>query len=140
MSRTPSCERPAGTLSPLLVRLIHAAQQAADTGLAAERRGHAKLLAELGKLALVTVPAHGVLAPEDDALLTAIEKAARRHLNMKKASRAWRDALDAIKDEEVSDAVEGAHLWVLSEAGKAYFYTGLAFAVTLADLARGPDT
>jgi hypothetical protein len=86
-------------------------------------------------LALQNVGFRGVLAPDPD-LYKRIEDLAKKHLDWIDAKGELRKALDAVKDFERRDAIVCAHTRVIDVSDTAYYYAGLAFGLTLADLVR----
>ena len=94
------------SLPPLLIRVIHAARHASSD--AVDSNGHAAVLTDLGRWALVTVPSRGVLAPADDAAYKIIQESAVRHLRYGEARQALRNALLCLKSLEQRDGIESA--------------------------------
>ena len=135
MSRSDLAERAAG-LPPLLNHVIRAAVYAAKHGPPGERAGEAEALVEFGRLAAVIVPARGVLAPIDNDLYKAISKVAGDHLRYEKARMALAAALARVETFEKRDAIASAHTDVLLAMDNAYYYAGLAWGLTLAELAK----
>lgn len=119
--------RKARSLPPLLVRLIEAAK---DSG----NNGGADALRSFGALALVALPTPGVFVPDDNDIGMIIERGGREHLGLEEAKRAFRRVIKAVERFEARDAIESAHHQVQGASDQAYFYAGLAFGVTLADL------
>jgi hypothetical protein len=120
-------------LPPLLVDVIRAAAHAAQRDPRATRRGEAEALVELGRLARLAVPAHGVLAPVEPELCQSIHTVAVRHLGYGRASRSLRAGLDRVSVFHQRDAIEIAHAAMLSVTSVAYYYSGFAFGVTCGD-------
>lgn len=135
MSRSDLFDRAAG-LPPLLIHVIRAAAYAAKHGPPGERAGQAEALVELGRLAAVSVPARGVLAPIDADLYKAISKIAGDHLHYDKARTTLAAALARVKTFEHRDAIASAHTDVMIAMDNAYYYAGLAWGLTLAELGR----
>lgn len=123
--------------SPLLVRVIRAANHEAKFG-DGRRRGEAEALAELARLALLTIPARGVLSPVDNDTCEAIHAVARRHLGYGHASRAFRRHLQQVRSFRTRDAIDTAHTDVMVATAKAHYYAGLAAGVSLAEIGRKP--
>ena len=123
----------AQALPRALVRLIHAAQQSRTDSEGSDITGAAEALRELGELALWALPIHGVFVPNNNEVAAGITKIANERLGLKDARREFRDALNAIERFENRDRIESAsnHIHTISDA--AYYYAGLAFALTLAD-------
>jgi hypothetical protein len=96
-------------------------------------RGHAAALLELTALAISKVPSRGIFDPAvrgEDDLFSAIEAAARNHLELTDARTAWRAALEAAGlDLERRDDIEQAASQVQCVSDTAYFYAGLAFGL-----------
>ena len=126
----PTLTRPgAGALAPLLSLLIEVLERS-GAGASSE----AKALKALGELAVVEIPKKGVFAPADEQTCRLVERIAAKHLGLKKPRRAFFRATAAVKPFERRDEIESTanHFRTVSE--QAYFFTGLAFGVTLADL------
>ena len=134
MSRSDTLERAAG-LPPLLVHVIQAAIHAEEHGESTRRPGEAEFLTGMGRLASLNLAAHGVLAPGPE-MWTPIEDLAMAHLDFADAKKEFRDALKRVKKFKRRDAIESAATRMLSASDTAYYYAGLAFGLTLADLSR----
>jgi hypothetical protein len=110
-----------------LRRLIHAARRECP-------KGHANALRDLGALAARKVPARGIFDPTsrgEQALFTAIDVIANRHLGRARARSAWRTAVrGAHLDFDARDRIERAALQLQDVSDTAYFYAGLAFGLT----------
>lgn len=104
-------------------------------------RGHAQALAELSELALLKVPARGILDPTsrgEHELFAVIESVARRHLGFVQARRAWHAALRQGSVELAArDEIERSAQHVQAVSDTAYYYAGLAFGLTSVSLYRG---
>jgi hypothetical protein len=124
-------------LSPLLVRLIDAAEHAREDD-GRDTRGAAQALREFGELALWGLPIHGVFVPNNNDISMIVDRVAKRHLDWEKARSELREALKVVEPFARRDPIESAHNHVRAVSEEAYFYAGLAFGVTLADLASGP--
>lgn len=123
-----SQHRSALRLPPLLDRLIDA--EARDG-----QRNSATVLRTFGELALVTIPTRGVFAPADqEHLYRRIENAAREHLGLIKVHEEIKKALEAVSEFNDRDAIETAYNAYRDVSERAYFFAGLAFGVTMADL------
>lgn len=116
--------------------LVRLAVYAARHDSRANRHGEAEALGKLGRMARVIVPARGVLAPIDEDLDQDIHTIARKHLGYERASRSFRVALERVGRFEHGDAIETAHAAVVHVTSVAYYYTGLAFGLTVGDLSR----
>jgi hypothetical protein len=127
--------RPSG-LPPLLVHIIHAAIHAEKHDPRVERDGEADALAELGRLAGLVVPARGVLVPADSDLYKRIGDIATAHLGFAKAKANLRSAVKSVEDATHRDAIESAHIHVMTISETAYYYAGLAWGVTFAEAAK----
>lgn len=118
---------------PALRHLIRAAELECPPG-------HAEALVELTTLALRKVPARGIFDPAargEHEVFAAIESVARAHLELSDARAAWRAALEAAElPLERRDDIERTALQVQSVSDTAYFYAGLAFALTAVCLYR----
>lgn len=124
-------------LSTLLVRLIDAAEHARQDAEGRDMRGTAQVLREFGELALWALPIHGVFVPNKNDISTIVERVAKRHLDWEEARREVRAALQAVESFGQRDPIESAQNHLRAVSDEAYFYAGLAFGVTLADLATG---
>ena len=118
-------------LSPVLTRLIEAAEQHGEDAEGRDLKGAAQALREFGGVALWVLPVHGVFVPNNDDVSTIIERIATQHLGLKGARAEFRRALETIEPFERRDPIEAAHGHVRGVADEAYFYAGLAFGVTL---------
>jgi hypothetical protein len=85
-------------------------------------------------LALWVVPAHGVFAPNLEHVSMVIERVAKRHLDFDAARRELREALRVVERFEHREPIESAMNYVEATSEEAYFYAGVAFGVTVADL------
>ena len=117
-----------------LVRLIHAGQQSRTDSEGADVTGAADALRELGELALWALPIHGVFVHNNNEVAVRITKVANARLGLKEARREFTDALNAIELFENRDRIESANNHIHTVSDAAYYYAGLAFALTLADL------
>ena len=124
-------------LSPLLVRLIDAAQQAREDAAGRDIRGAAQALREFGQLALWALPIHGVFVPNNHDVSMIVERVAKQHLDWDEARSELRGALTAIESFAQRDPIESAQNHLRAVSDEAYFYAGLAFGVTLVDMATG---
>ncbi|HWB17374.1 MAG TPA: hypothetical protein VG538_13280 [Vicinamibacterales bacterium] len=132
MSRTRSAK--ANNFSPTLTWLIEAAGQAKADADGAHIGGAARALAEFGALARWVVPTRGVFVPNDGEIAMAIERIAKQHLELERARKAFREALNVVEPFEPRDAIASAQNLVQTVSDEAYFYAGLAIGVTLVDL------
>jgi hypothetical protein len=124
-------------LSPLLVRLIDAAEQAREDAEGRDIRGAAHALREFAQLALWALPIHGVFVPNNNDISVIVERVARRHLDWEEARREVRKSLDAVKSFGQRDPIESAQNHLRAVSDEAYFYAGVAFGVTLSDFSTG---
>lgn len=126
-------KKSARALAPLL-RLLIEALKGQETK---DRPGEAAALRAFGELALIQVPSRGALAPNDDELYDAIDRIAQKHLGLRNASKEFHRATGAIEPFTTRDEIESAanHLRTISDL--AYFYSGLAFGITLTELSMG---
>ena len=53
-----------------------------------------------------------------------------------KFRKTFREAVERIQPFDERDAVESAHTHLITVSDAAYYYTGLAFGLTLADLEK----
>jgi hypothetical protein len=125
-------KKSARALAPLLSLLIEALKEQETK----DRPGEAAALHAFGELALIQVPSRGALAPNDDELYNAIDRIARRHLGLRKASKEFFRATGSIEPFTKRDEIESAANHFRSVSDVSYFYTGLAFGITLADSGR----
>ena len=132
MSRFPIISE---RLSPLLVQLIEAAEHAGRDADGGDIRGAARALRELGRLALWALPIHGVFVPNNNDVSLIIQRVAKEHLDWEEARGEVRAALSAVQTFELRDPIETAENHLRAVSDEAYFYAGLAFGVTLAELA-----
>jgi hypothetical protein len=121
-------------LPPLLVRLIQAAEHSGEDAEGADISGAPDALRELGKLALWVLPIHGVFVPNNPDISFQIQRISIAHLGLDHARKEFREALKAVEPFAQRDAIESAHNQVRSVDDEAYFYSGLAFGITLANL------
>ncbi len=135
MSHSLVPKRTAG-LPPLLVNVIESAIHAEHHDLDNERTGEAGALIACGHLAARIVPARGVLAPASDQLYREISTIAARHLGFREVRKTFREALERIQTFEERDAIESAYIHVITLSDAAYYYTGLAFGLTLAEFRK----
>src|SRR5688572_24412079 len=119
-------------LSPLLVRLIDAAEHAREDAEGRDIRGAAQALREFGQLALWALPIHGVFVPNNNDVSMIVQRAAKEYLEWEEARGEVRAALAAIETFELRDPIETAENHLRAVSDEAYFYAGLAFGVTLA--------
>jgi hypothetical protein len=105
-------------------------------------KGHAGALRDLTALAVRKVPARGIFDPTargEEALFTAIDAIANRHLGRTRARAAWGTAVRRARLQlETRDRIERAALQVQSVSDTAYFYAGLAFGLTWVSIYRDP--
>lgn len=115
------------SLPPLLVRLIRAANRQG-------RPDAAQALAAYGQYALVAIPTGGVLPRDEYELYTVVEQVARKHLGFTEARRAFTRATESIEPLERRDSIQSAAVEFQGVSDAAYFYVGLAFGITMADI------
>lgn len=120
-------------LSPLLVRLIEAAEYSGKDPEGRSISGAAKALLEFGELALWALPIQGVFVPNNNDVSLIIDRAATRYLGLEEARREFREALQVVEAFAQRDPIESAHNHVRAVSEEAYFYAGLAFGLMLAD-------
>lgn len=121
-------------VSPTLARVIRAAARQASLD-PVRFHGEARALAELGQLAALTTPAHGVLAPSEEVCKD-IDRIAQRHLRRGRAEQKLRIALDSISRIEHRDAIDVAHVLIVDIAERAYYYAGLACGIAFTERVR----
>lgn len=122
--------RRSGGLSPLLVIVIEALEAQGNK----ERPREAEALRALGELALVQIPARGVLAPSEDKLYQAIDRIATSYLGLGDPRKTLGAALTAVEPYTKRDEIEVAVNHLSAVLDVAYFNAGLAFGITFADL------
>jgi hypothetical protein len=130
MSRASRPAKPVG-LPPLLAHVIRAAQN--DARLA--ESDHAAALQALARLFMLTLPARGVLALDDD-LCQDIDDIAKRHLDRAGAEKQFHTAISCVASVQQRDAIETAHAHIVNVSELAHYYAGLAAGITLAELGR----
>lgn len=123
-------KKSSGALVPIVRLLIEALEEQESK----DRPGEAAALRAFGELALVQMPSRGVLAPNDDELYDAIDRIARKHLELRIASKEFYRATGAVEPFTKRDEIESAANHFRTVSDVAYFYAGLAFGVTLADV------
>jgi hypothetical protein len=120
-------------LSPLLVRVIEAAERSGDDAEGRDIRGTAQALREFGDLATWVVPVHGLFVPTNHDVCMVVDRVAREHLNLEEARREFKEALSVAVEFVQRDPIESAHNHVRAASEEAYFYAGLAFGLTFAE-------
>jgi hypothetical protein len=120
-------------LSPLLVRLIEAAERSGEDAEGREIRGAAKALREFGDLAVWVLPIHGLFVPNNEDVATTVDRVAQQHLDLEAARREFKKALSVVEEFARRDPIESAHNHVRAASEEAYFYAGLAFGLTFAE-------
>jgi hypothetical protein len=131
MSRKRFKKAPA--LSPLLVRLIEAAERAKSDAEGGDIRGAARALREFGDLATWVLPIHGLFVPNNNEICMAIDRVARQYLDLDEARGELKEALSVVVEFAQRDPIESALNHVRSASEEAYFYAGLAFGLTFAE-------
>lgn len=131
MSRRRS--KKAVALSPLLVRLIEAAERSKQDAEGGDIRGVPQALRELGDLATRMLPVHGLFVPNNNEVSMAIDRVARQHLDLDEARGELKEALSVVVEFAQRDPIESAVNHVRSASEEAYFYAGLAFGLTFAE-------
>lgn len=126
--------REAKSLPPLLVRLIEAAKYAGEDAEGADISGAPDALREFGELALWVLPIHGVFVPNNGDISLIVERVAKAHLGLEEAKRECRKTLRVVEDFPQRDAIASAYNHTQSVYDEGYFYAGLAFGITLANL------
>lgn len=121
-------------LSPLLLRLIKAANCSGKDDRDADLAGVPDALREFGSLALWALPTYGVFLPNNDDVSQVVARVAKERLGMEEARGELRRALSVLPRFDERDPIESALNHVLSVSDEAYFYAGLALGVTMADL------
>jgi hypothetical protein len=121
-------------LSPVLTRLIEAAEQHGKDAEGGDIKGAARALREFGIAALWVLPIHGVFVPNDNDVSVIVERVARQHLGLEEARAEFRRALEDVEPFDRRDPIESAHGHVRGVTEEAYFYAGLAFGVSLSTI------
>jgi hypothetical protein len=129
--RTTKAER----VSPVLARLIEAAEQHGEDAEGRELAGAAHALREFGSLARRTVPIRGVFVANNTDVCVIVDRVAKQHLGLDDARAEFREALKVVEPFDQRDPIESAHGHVRAVSEEAYFYAGLAFGVTLTAIA-----
>jgi len=122
-------------LSPVLMRLIEAAEQHGKDVEGRDMKGVGRALRELGVAALWLLPIRGVFVPNDNEVSMIVERIAREHLGLEEAGAELRKALASVEPFDRRDPIEVAHAHVRSVAEEAYFYAGLAVGITWSTVA-----
>jgi hypothetical protein len=120
-------------LSPLLGRLIEAAERSGEDATGRDIKGAARALREFGDLALWVVPIHGLFVPNNDEVSTVVDRVAQRHMDLGEARREFKEALNVVEEFAQRGRIESGHSRMRAASEAAYFYAGLAFGVTFAD-------
>jgi hypothetical protein len=118
-------------MSPLLARLIGAAEQHGEDAEGRDIKGAARALGEFGSVALWVLPIYGVFVPSNNDVAALIERVARQHLGLEDARREFRKAIESLEPFDRRDPIESACNQIRSVTEEAYFYAGLAFGVTM---------
>jgi hypothetical protein len=134
MSRRLAADIKHSDISPLLGRVIDAARYAEAHDADEDRSGHANALRLLGRLATLVVPARGVLAPVEDDLYKFIDGVTTTYLSDTDRRKEFNQLLAKIEPPETRYAIEAVFTQAISASDTAYFYAGLAFGITFADL------
>ncbi len=74
--------------------------------------------------------------PNTEDIVVIVQRVAAQHLDWEKARREVRAALDAVPAFELRDPIETAENHLRAVSDEAYFYAGLAFGITIAELPR----
>lgn len=129
----PRSSRPAKSigLPPLLTHVIRSA--ASDRRLA--EPNHAAALQAMARLFMLTLPARGVLAL-DDELCQTIDDIAGRYLDRAVAERQFQLAVGTVTDVRQRDTIETAHAHIVGVSELAHYYAGLTAGITLAEMGR----
>jgi hypothetical protein len=121
--------KPRGALSPLLELVVEALEASRD------RPDEGRALRALGELALKRVPSRGIFAPAEGDLYTEIDSIAKKYLDLDTPRKEFFAATAAVEPFEKRDRIESAANHLHTVYDNAYFYTGLAFGITLCDFA-----
>jgi hypothetical protein len=131
MSRERS--RKAAMISPVLVRLIEAAERSGEDADGRDIRGVARALREFGDLAVWVLPVRGLFVPNNDEVSTIVDRVAQQYLDLGEARREFKKALSVVEEFAQRDPIESGHNRVRAASEEAYFYAGLSFGLTFAD-------
>src|SRR4051812_28991927 len=82
--------------SPLLVRLIEAAERSNEDAEGRNIRGMAQGLRELGDLAAWVLPLHGLFVPNNNEVCMVVDRVARQHFDLEEARRDFKDAMSVV--------------------------------------------
>lgn len=118
-------------LSPLLARLIEAAEQHGEDAEGRDIKGAARALREFGNAAVWVLPVYGVFVPNDNDVAALIERVARQHLGLEDARLEFRKMLEGLEPFDRRDLIESACNQMRGVTEEAYFYAGLAFGATM---------
>jgi hypothetical protein len=121
--------RAGGALSPLLELVVQALEDSR------ERADEGRALRAFGELALKRVPSRGIFAPDEGDLYTEIDEIAKKYLDLATPRKAFFAATTAVEPFGTRDQIEAAANHLQTVYDQAYFYTGLAFGITLCDFA-----
>jgi hypothetical protein len=116
----------------MLARLIRAVEEHGRDAEGRDIKGTARALREFGVLALWALPICGVFVPNDDQISVVVDRVAAEHLGLEEARSDFREAMAKVENFDRRDAIESAHNQIRSVSEEAYFYTGLAFGITIA--------
>jgi len=133
MSRKLVRTRWTAGVAPCMRQVITAARSAVA---GSDRTDEAAALLQLARLAEVSVPTLGVLAPVDSALIGAIETIAERRLGRRRADRRFRRALQKVEAFALRDTIDVAHGDALRRTAIAYYYAGLASGMAWVEVRR----
>jgi hypothetical protein len=114
--------------------MIKAAKHSGEDAEGADISGAPDALRELGALALWALPIPGVFVPNNPDVSFEIQRISMAHLGLEAARKEFREALKVVEPFAQLDAIESAHNQVRCVDDEAYFYSGLAFGITLANL------
>ena len=120
--------------SPLLIRLIEAAERSKQDAEGGDITGVPQALRELGDLATWMLPVHGLFVPNNNEVCMAIDRVARQHMDLEEAREELQKALSVVAEFAQRDPIESAVNHVRSASEEAYFYAGLAFGLTFAEI------
>jgi hypothetical protein len=121
-------------LPPLLRRLIWAAMQVKEDAGGADISHIPDALMEFGVMAQWGVPAHGVFVATQPDIEVIIGRAAKLRFGGGDAKREFDEAVRIVEDLHQRDEIETAMNGVRAADSDAYFYAGMAWGITLANM------
>lgn len=121
-------------LPRLLARLIRAAKQVKEDAGGADISHIPDALKEFGAMAQWGVPTHGAFVATQPDIELIIGRVAKLRFGGSDAKREFDEAARIVEDFHERDEIETAMNGVRAADSDAYFYAGMAWGITLADL------